>query len=109
MSFLSGGQLSTDKLVVQFVYIFTVSFWAGIKINSNPNRNDKSNIQSAMMDGDIYTITDYVIKFALTNNSIWIAVTNDVIIYAITNDVIEYAITNNVLNMQSQIMWYNMQ
>ena len=30
----------------------------------------KSNIQSAMMDGDIYTITDDVIKYALTNNSI---------------------------------------
>ena len=30
----------------------------------------KSNIQSPMMDGDIYTITDDVIKYALTNNSI---------------------------------------
>ena len=37
MSFLSGGQLSTDKLVLQSVYIFTV--WAGIKINSSQNRN----------------------------------------------------------------------
>ena len=47
MSFLSGGQLSTDKLVLQFVYIYKV--WAGIKmipaqtgngieINSSPNR-----------------------------------------------------------------------
>ena len=33
MSFLSGGQLSTDKLVLQFVHIFIVLFpvWAGIK------------------------------------------------------------------------------
>ena len=51
MSFLSGGQLSTDKLVLQFVYIFIIPFpvWAGvklilaqtgyvIKINSSPNR-----------------------------------------------------------------------
>ena len=30
----------------------------------------KSNILTAMMDGDIYTITDDVIKYALTNNSI---------------------------------------
>ena len=77
MSFLFGGQLSTDKLVVQCVYIFTVSFWAGIpgqiengtRIKSSTNRNDKI-------------------------NSIWIAVTNDVIEYAITKDVIKYAITN---------------
>ena len=39
MSFLSGGQLSTDKLVLQFVHNIIVSFpvWAGIKINSSPN------------------------------------------------------------------------
>ena len=38
MSFLYGGQLSTNKLVLQFVQIFIVSFpvWAGIKINSSP-------------------------------------------------------------------------
>ena len=40
MSFLSEGQLSTDKLVLHFVYIFTVSFpvSAGIEINFSPNR-----------------------------------------------------------------------
>ena len=37
MSFLFGGQLSTDKLILQLVYIFIVPFpvWAGIKINSS--------------------------------------------------------------------------
>ena len=40
MPFLSGGQLSTENLVLQFVYIFIISFpvRAGIKINSSPNR-----------------------------------------------------------------------
>ena len=40
MSFLPGGQSSTNKLVLQFVYIFIVPFpvWAGIKINSSPKR-----------------------------------------------------------------------
>ena len=35
MSLLSGGQLSTEKLVLQFFYMFTVSFpvWAGIKLS----------------------------------------------------------------------------
>ena len=37
---LPGGQSPTDKLVLQFVYIFIVSFpvWAGIKIYSSQNR-----------------------------------------------------------------------
>ena len=54
MSFLSVGQLSTDKLVVQFAYIFTVSL-PGNEISSSPNRNDKIKytIRSAMMDWDI--------------------------------------------------------
>ena len=32
MSFLFGGHLSTDKLILQFLYIFIVPFpvWAGI-------------------------------------------------------------------------------
>ena len=40
MSFLPGGQSTTDKLVLQFLYIFIVSFpvWAGIKTNFSPNR-----------------------------------------------------------------------
>ena len=35
MSFLSGGQLSTDKLVLQFVHIFIIQFpvWAGINLD----------------------------------------------------------------------------
>ena len=51
MSFLSGGQLSTDKQVLHFFYIFTGSFpvWAAILaqtgneilVNSSPNRNDE--------------------------------------------------------------------
>ena len=84
MSFLSGGQLFSDTIIKQFVYIFIVLFivWAGLT-----------------------SIT----KYAVTNNSILIAITNDVIIYAITNDVIKYAITNNVINVQSQMMWSNMQ
>ena len=38
MSFLFGGQISTDQLVLQFMQIFKVSFpvWAGIEINSSP-------------------------------------------------------------------------
>ena len=33
MSFLYGGQSSTDKLILQLVYIFIVPFpvWAGLK------------------------------------------------------------------------------
>ena len=40
MSFLFGGQLSSDKLFLHFVFIFIVLFpvWARIKINSSPNR-----------------------------------------------------------------------
>ena len=43
MSFLFGGQLSTDQLVLQFVHIFKVSFpvWAGIKINSRTKEEMK--------------------------------------------------------------------
>ena len=39
MSFPSGGQLSTDKLVLNAMYIFIVPFpvWAGIV--SSPHRN----------------------------------------------------------------------
>ena len=41
LSFLSGGQSSTDKLVLQLVYIFIVSHAvrAGYKINSSPTSN----------------------------------------------------------------------
>ena len=56
MSFLSGGQLSTDKLVLQFVYIFIVSFpvWAGIKIiqaktGNGITINSSQFVQSQMM------------------------------------------------------------
>jgi len=48
MSFLYEGQISTNKLVLQFVYIFIVSYpvWAGIKINSSPKRKwDKNQFQ----------------------------------------------------------------
>ena len=40
MSFLYGGQLSTETLVLQFVFIFIASFpaWAGIIINSTQNK-----------------------------------------------------------------------
>ena len=51
MSFLFGGQPSTDKLILQFVYIFIFPFpiwvgfnllpmpiWAGINFNSSQNR-----------------------------------------------------------------------
>ena len=40
MSFLLGGQLSTDKSILQLVYIFIVPFplWAGISFNSSPHR-----------------------------------------------------------------------
>ena len=92
MTFLSGGQLSTDKLIVQFVYIFTVSFLFGLELEWITAQSGdwielipaqtgmiKSNIQSTMMDWD-YAITDDVIKYVVTNNSIWIVVTNDVII-----------------------------
>ena len=71
MSFLSEGQLSTDKLVLQFVYIFTVSFSVlagikkaipaktgiGIRINSSPNRNDKNKIYNPQCWIEIYAIT----------------------------------------------------
>ena len=45
MSFLYEGQISTNKLVLQFVYIFIVSYpvWAGIKINSSPKRKWNKN------------------------------------------------------------------
>jgi len=38
MSFLFGGQLSTNQIVLQFMQNFKVSFpvWAGIKIYSGP-------------------------------------------------------------------------
>ena len=41
MSFLTGGQPPTDKLVLEFVNIFIVSIpvWAGIKINSSQTGN----------------------------------------------------------------------
>ena len=38
MSFLFGGQLSTEKIILQFLYIFIVLFtvWAGINFDSSP-------------------------------------------------------------------------
>ena len=36
VSLLSQGQLSTDKLVLQFVHIFIVSFPGWVGINFNP-------------------------------------------------------------------------
>ena len=93
MSFLSGGQLSTDKLVLQFVCIFIIPLpvRAGIKLASTyPISND----------GLRYAITNDVNKYAVTNNLIWIAITNEVIIYKITNYVIRYAITNDGIKFE---------
>ena len=59
MSFLSGGQLSTDKLVLQFVYIFRVSFpvWAGIKIKSSSTRKWKKLIPAQTGNGTMKMYT----------------------------------------------------
>ena len=48
MAFLSGGQLSTDKVILQFLHILTAHFpvWAEIKSSICPifTFNDKEDI-----------------------------------------------------------------
>ena len=57
MSVLSGGQLSTDKLVIQLLFVFKVLFpvWAGIKISSSPSRklNQLGDVRRSFLIGNM--------------------------------------------------------
>ena len=86
MFFLPGGQSPTDKLVLQFVYIFIVLFtvWAGIKNLSQPKQDMELELTPA--------------KTGIKNDVINYAIKNDVIKFAIKNDGIKFAITNDVID-----------
>ena len=67
MSFSSGGQLSTDKLVWQFVYNFLVAFpvLAGIKIKSSPTRKWKKKNLAQTENGTIKMYTNCKIDLSV--------------------------------------------
>ena len=56
MSFLFGGQLSTDKLISQFVYIFIVPFPVWVEINLIPAQTGNGIIDMWKYNGRILSV-----------------------------------------------------